>query len=240
VSGVKQLEALQRRRIAWKSLVKILAFVLGYFALSALCLVRWHLRGHWLGLDFFSGSYLLLKGLGSIQSLYSARHVFRSETLRKEWWGMTSDPNIVRLTQLLMMGDLIIFLDYSHWQSLRSLARPMIQAAGLAIYVVAKLWQMWTDVRLARYFGNAGSGQHEFMKDGPYRFVRHPRYASLIAGKIGCALIFASAWGWFMALAWTILYTRKVVHEEEHMRQLLGASYNDYSRETARLLPGVY
>jgi len=116
----------------------------------------------------------------------------------------------------------------------------MIQAAGLAIYVVAKLWQMWTDVRLARYFGNAGSGQHEFMKDGPYRFVRHPRYASLIAGKIGCALIFASAWGWFMALAWTILYTRKVVHEEEHMRQLLGASYNDYSRETARLLPGVY
>ena len=78
------------------------------------------------------------------------------------------------------------------------------------------------------------------MKDGPYRFVRHPRYASLIAGKIGCALIFASVWGWFMAVAWTILYTRKVVHEEEHMRQLLGASYNDYSQETARLLPGIY
>ena len=153
---------------------------------------------------------------------------------------MTSDPNIVRFTQLLMFGDLIIFFDYSHWQSLQSLARPMIQAAGLAIYLLAKIWQMWTDVRLAEYFGNTGSEQHEPIKNGPFRFVRHPRYASLIAGKIGCALIFASAWGWFMVLAWTILYTRKVVHEEEHMRQMLGTSYDEYSEGTARLLPGIY
>lgn len=240
MNAVEQLEAIQQQRIDWKALVTTLAFAFGYLALSALCLVRWHGGDHWLGLDFFSGSYLLFKSLGSVQSLYSGRQVFHSETLRKEWWGATSNANIVRLTQLLMMADLIIFLDYSHWRTLHSLARPMIQAAGLAIYVLAKLWQMWTDVRLAGYFSHAGSRPHEFVKDGPFRFVRHPRYASLIAGKIGCALIFASAWGWFMALAWIILYKRKVVCEEEHMRQLLGASYCDYSQKTARLLPGVY
>jgi len=212
-----------------------------HLALCALCLVNWHSGRHWSRFDIFSGTYLFIKLLGSIQSLYSGRQAFRSEALRREWWGISSDSNIVRSTQLLMIGDLLIFLDYGHWQTLRWLALPSIQFSGLTLYILAKLWQMWTDSYLAAHFANPNASEVAIvMTHGPFRFVRHPRYAAVILGKLACALIFASVFGWALAVAWAFVYARKVVTEEGHMHRLLGDKYRQYSDKTARLIPGVY
>ena len=212
-----------------------------YIALALLCLVRWHTPHPWVRLDVFSGSYFVLKAIGSIHSTYSGREAFRSEKLRVEWWGMTSDPAAVRHTVLLMLGDLAVFFDYGHWHTMRAFEQPAIQSFGLAIYVLAKGWQMWTDAYLANYFGNKQeAAAPRLMNQGPFRYIRHPRYAGVIAGKIGFAFIFASIFGWISAVAWTVVYVWKVSVEENHMRQLLGVQYGSYARTTARLIPGIY
>jgi protein-S-isoprenylcysteine O-methyltransferase Ste14 len=76
--------------------------------------------------------------------------------------------------------------------------------------------------------------------DGPFRYVRHPRYAGAMAAKIAFPLVFASALGWVLAVAWIALLFRKVLGEETHLRNLFGPEYEAYARHTARLLPGVY
>lgn len=241
MNGSEQQGTIQRLRASGNTLRGTVAFAAAHLLLSAICLVRWHSSDHWSGFDIFSGSYLALKSLGSIQSLYSGRKAFQSETLKGEWWGTTSDASIVRATRLLMLADLLIFFDYAHWQTLRWLELPGIQFVGLALYVLAKIWQMWTDSYLEAYFTGAKSPQSQsVMNQGPFRFIRHPRYAGVIAGKVGCALIFASVFGWLLALVWTAVYTRKVRREETHMCKLLGESYKEYSRKTARLIPGIY
>lgn len=223
------------------TLTSSVAWALANFALSALCLVNWDSGRYLSRFDIFSGTYLIIKLLGSIQSLYSGREAFRSQTLQREWWGVSSDSNIVRRTQLLMIGDLLIFFDYGHWQTLRWLALPAIQFSGLLLYILAKIWQMWTDSYLAAYFtAPNGSKVDAVMNRGPFRLIRHPRYAALILGKLGCALIFASVFGWILGAAWTVVYTRKVMREEAHMHELLGDRYREYSNKTARLIPGVY
>jgi len=231
----------RKERGSLATLAASVTWASGHLALSGLCFVHWHSVDHLSSFDRFSISYLLIKLVGTIQSLYSGLEAFRSETIRREWWGVSSDSNIVRWTQLLMMGDLVIFFDYAHWQTLRWLAFPGIQFSGLTLYVLAKLWQMWTDSYLAAYFTDRDSSeQPAVMTQGPFRFIRHPRYAAVLLGKVGCALIFASAFGWILAFAWTFVYTRKVMREEAHMHNLLGDQYREYSHKTARLIPGVY
>jgi len=229
----------QKQRDLLVTLGASITWAFAHLALSVICLVQWHSAHHWSRFDTFSGTYLIIKFLGSIQSLYMGREAFRSESLRREWWGVTSDSNIVRSTQLLMFGDLLIFFDYGHWQTLHWLALPSIQFSGLAFYLLAKVWQMWTDSYLASYFSDANSSLI-VMSRGPFRFIRHPRYAAVMLGKFGCALIFASVFGWILAVAWAFVFTRKVIREEVHIRKLLGDQYREYSGKTARLIPGIY
>lgn len=229
-----------RARGALSTLGASSAWAFGHLVISALCLVHWQ-ADHWSSFDRFSVSYLLIKLAGSIQSLYSGMAAFRSEKVRHEWWGVSSDPNIVRWTQLLMIGDLVVLFDYSHWQTLHWLALPGVQFCGLAIYLLAKLWQMWTDSYLAAYFTDSKNSEASVvMRRGPFRFIRHPRYAAVILGKLGCALIFASVFGWILAVAWAFVYTRKVMREEVHLRKTLGEQYREYSGRTSRFIPGVY
>jgi protein-S-isoprenylcysteine O-methyltransferase Ste14 len=139
----------------------------------------------------------------------------------------------------LMALDLLVFLDYGHWQRTPWLARPALQASGLALYLAVTIWQIWTDGYLAKYF-NQSEPQPVPIDRGPYRYVRHPRYAAAIAGKIAMALTFASIFGWALVIAWGLLLLKKIEIEEKHLRQIFGLSYESYARATAKVIPGVY
>jgi protein-S-isoprenylcysteine O-methyltransferase Ste14 len=210
------------------------------YLLSALaCLLQWNTAHLWERVDYFSGSYLALRAVGAVHSVISSRRAFRSKQVRREWWGETSNRGIINWVILLMLGDLTVFLDYGHWHTLPALERPGLKGMGLAVYLLAAVWQMWTDSYLAKYFSNKGPDEAP-ITDGPFRYVRHPRYAAAIAGKLAFALVFASLLGWLLALAWTILLVQKVRAEEAHLRELFGARYEAYAEKTTRLLPGIY
>ena len=108
------------------------------------------------------------------------------------------------------------------------------------IYIAVTFWQMWADCYLARYF-NQNQQPLLPMNNGPYRYVRHPRYAAAIIGKIAMALIFASASdGCWRLHGACYLLLNKIAIEEEHMRKVFGWQYESYARTTARLIPGIY
>lgn len=157
----------------------------------------------------------------------------------REWWALNSDPKGIARVIVLMLADLMVFADYAHWHLLPVLHQPALQGLGLALYTLAAASQMWADAYLAGYFAEDGS-HVGLMDEGPFRYVRHPRYAAAIVAKAAFALVFASAPGWLLALAWGILLFKKVNVEEEHLRQRFGADYEAYAQRTARLLPGVY
>jgi protein-S-isoprenylcysteine O-methyltransferase Ste14 len=139
----------------------------------------------------------------------------------------------------LMVLDLVVFLDYGHWRFTPWLAQPAPQAIGLGLYLAVTLWQIWTDVYLARYF-NQGKTPLVPINRGPYRYVRHPRYAAAIVGKVAMALTFASLFGWLLVIAWGLLLLNKIAVEEKHLRELFGLRYESYAQTTARVIPGLY
>lgn len=222
-----------------RALGKTLAWSLSYLGLALACLVQWNAPNPWVRIDWFTGSYFVLRLGGSLHSIVSSLGVFRSATLRREWWGLNSDRGETRWVMLLMALDLVVFLDYGHWRITPWLARPMLQTSGVAIYAGVTFWQIWTDSYLARYFKQ----NQELplpMNVGPYRYVRHPRYASAIAGKLAMALVFASVFAWLLVIAWSWLLLNKIASEERHLRRLFGVPYEVYSRRTAKVIPGIY
>jgi protein-S-isoprenylcysteine O-methyltransferase Ste14 len=223
------------RRLLGKTLV----CSLGYLGVAIACLVQWNSPHPWARLDWFVGTYFTLRLAGSLHSIISSLGVFRSGTLRQEWWALNSDPTGPQWVMILMALDLLVFLDYGHWQFTPWLARPLLQIAGLGIYVIVTFWQIWTDSYLARFF-NQNQQLFPPMSQGPYRYVRHPRYAAAIVGKFAMALTFASLLGWLLAVAWGMLLLNKIVVEEKHLRRLFGARYESYARTTAKVIPGLY
>jgi len=222
-------------KILWKTLV----LSLGYLAVALACLVQWTGSNHWIRVDWFAGSYFAFRLAGSLHSIVSSRHAFRSRPLRQEWWALNSDPAGPQWVMVLMALDLVVFLDYGHWRFTPWLIRPAFQSVGLALYLAVTIWQIWTDAYLANYFNNTQTLLAP-MNQGPYRYVRHPRYGAAIVGKIAMALTFGSLFGWLLVVAWGLLLLNKIEVEERHLRKMFGVPYDSYARTTSKIIPGIY
>jgi protein-S-isoprenylcysteine O-methyltransferase Ste14 len=223
------------KRVLWKTLAGSLA----YLGVAVASLIQWNRSDPWLRVGWFAGIYFVLRFVGSLHSIISSMGAFRSHPLRQEWWALNSDPAGPRWVMLLMALDLLVFLDYGHWRLTPWLARPALQFTGLGLYLAVTLWQIWTDAYLARYF-NREKPPLTPMNEGPYHYMRHPRYSAAIAGKVAMALVFASFFAWLLAIAWALLLLNKIAVEEKHLRKLFGFRYESYARITAKVIPWVF
>jgi protein-S-isoprenylcysteine O-methyltransferase Ste14 len=107
---------------------------------------------------------------------------------------------------------------------------------GLAVRIVAI-------VTLGRAFSaNVAmrSGQ-KLEQSGLYSFVRHPSYLGLELILLAFAL-HSRTWACFCVffVPSTLAVFYRIRIEEETLRLAFGADYEDYSRRTKRLIPGVY
>jgi protein-S-isoprenylcysteine O-methyltransferase Ste14 len=78
------------------------------------------------------------------------------------------------------------------------------------------------------------------MTRGPYAFVRHPRYLSMLLLGLSTALVFTSILGWPLWFLMVVTVMRRIEREEPHLRELFGPAYDAYACHTARLIPQVY
>jgi protein-S-isoprenylcysteine O-methyltransferase Ste14 len=81
----------------------------------------------------------------------------------------------------------------------------------------------------------------KLQRTGLYRLVRHPSYLGLELILLGFAL-HARTWVCFAVVLVppTLAVLYRIHVEETALRQAFGADYEDYSRSTKRLFPGIY
>jgi protein-S-isoprenylcysteine O-methyltransferase Ste14 len=109
-----------------------------------------------------------------------------------------------------------------------------IVAAGLAFTV-------WARVHLGRNWSATVTvkNDHELIRSGPYRFVRHPIYSGALLAFAGTSL---ARGDWRGPLAILILFValwRKLQHEERWMAEAFGEDYAKYRSEVCALIPFV-
>lgn len=205
-----------------------------------LCVRQWGTDHPWSRLDFYSGSFLVLGMVVAFEEAVTfTRPAQRSEEIAREALGVSYDPSLFRWGMVLNGAVLLVVLDYAHWHLLPALEQPFLQGIGLALGILGVAWQTWADRWLGHHFAS-GLAARKLMTGGPFRFVRHPRYAAFLMRKLAWPMLLASVIGWTLLPLWLVLICRRMGREEAHLTQLFGYEYEAYARRTARLLPGVY
>jgi protein-S-isoprenylcysteine O-methyltransferase Ste14 len=112
--------------------------------------------------------------------------------------------------------------------------------AGLALVVLGVAFSLWAIATLGRHYDLELEvhRDHELVRAGPYRFVRHPVYTGLMLHFAGACL----ATGNLLLIAGTLLVTYPALllrarTEERLLRERFGAAYEAYAREVGMLGP---
>ena len=104
-------------------------------------------------------------------------------------------------------------------------ASNLVIAAGLAIEALGLFLAIWSRRALGRNWSGEISIKvdHELVRFGPYRWLRHPIYTGLLAMYVGTA-IGAGEWLSLIGLAMAgFAYWRKIRIEEANLEAAFGA-----------------
>jgi protein-S-isoprenylcysteine O-methyltransferase Ste14 len=118
-----------------------------------------------------------------------------------------------------------------------------VSLVGLLISLVA------TALGLAarRYLGESYSPRghiqagQRLVREGPFRWIRHPMYLAAMLWAIGWPLLLASVFASLTTLAFLLPAIRVRMNEEEaELLRIYGQAYVSYVQRTWRLIPYVY
>jgi len=117
-----------------------------------------------------------------------------------------------------------------------------VMTAGLAVEALGLCLTIWA----RRHLGRNWSGEisikvdHELIRSGPYRLLRHPIYTGLLTMYVGTALVTGEWLAVVGVAAALIAYWRKIRLEEANLNAAFAGEYDAYRRATWALVPGVY
>ena len=118
----------------------------------------------------------------------------------------------------------------------------MIMAAGLLVEVLGLAIAIWARRHLGRNWSGEISikQEHQLIRSGPYRLLRHPIYTGILTMYAGLAIITGE---WLAVIGFAMgafAYWRKIRLEEAVLDQAFGPDYADYRRSTWALVPGLF
>jgi protein-S-isoprenylcysteine O-methyltransferase Ste14 len=119
---------------------------------------------------------------------------------------------------------------------------PELALVALILVVAGMIVAYWARAHLGRNWSGEVMVKvgHTLITSGPYRSVRHPIYSGMTLALVGSALATGAPYG-FVGLALILFgFLVRVGQEEALMRETFPGEYDDYSRHTARLIPGAY
>jgi protein-S-isoprenylcysteine O-methyltransferase Ste14 len=145
-------------------------------------------------------------------------------------------------TRMLNGAFLLLFLPIPglRWRFVPDATSIALVGLGIqaAFFVLA--------VSARKHLGRNWSGaitvaeDHQLVRSGPYRILRHPIYTAMLGMFAGSAVVFGQLHALLAVALITGAYWRKIGLEEQNLRNLFGPSYEEYRRDTWALVPGLY
>jgi protein-S-isoprenylcysteine O-methyltransferase Ste14 len=174
---------------------------------------------------------------GSVVAIYAARMVelrAKRDTIR----GPVRETLTLRLFMLtgtlMLAGSIAEFflrgLVLNWWTFvlgwLCSLASFAIRRRAIA--ALGKFWSLHVEIR----------ENHQFVRSGPFRWVRHPTYFSMILELLGLGLIMNAFYSLLVvAVCFVSALALRLRLEEAALVEKFGDAYREYQRTTPALFP---
>ncbi len=148
-----------------------------------------------------------------------------------------------KLAPLLFVLSALVLFGIS-WLTRSSLpiSKQSSRLLGGAIFLLGMVAFTWVVVFLkAAFLGEVAPVTDHLVTNGPYRWIRHPLYLSMIITLLGITLALRSLWGIgaiFALFLPAVVYRAKL--EEEALAQKFGQNWDEYAIHTTFLLPWLW
>ena len=159
---------------------------------------------------------------------------------------VSTQPASSRITQAIIVcfGALLVFsraFDFSYLNARLLPPVPTLAYAGLALTVAGVGLALWARFFIGRNWSSDVTikQDHQLIRTGPYRMVRHPIYSGLLLGLLGTAIATNEVRPYVGVLAAAIGLQFKAAVEERLMTQKFGNDYLQYRQQTKALIPFV-
>jgi len=133
---------------------------------------------------------------------------------------------------LLSAAQFLIFLPIHGLRQRYLPASAIVAAAGLTVNAFGLVLAIWSRRCLGRYWSGKITIKvdHQLIRSGPYRLIRHPIYTALLGLYLGTAIVSGELHaliGWVLAV---VAYLRKIRLEEANLAKAFGEEYRSYRR----------
>ncbi len=143
---------------------------------------------------------------------------------------------------LTSAAQILIFLPIHGLRQRYLPASAFVTATGLTLNAMGLVLAIWSRRCLGRYWSGKITIKvdHQLIRSGPYRLIRHPIYTALLGLYLGTAIVSGELHaliGWVLAV---IAYLRKIRMEENNLLKAFGDEYRNYRGESWALIPGIF
>ena len=109
-----------------------------------------------------------------------------------------------------------------------------LRVAGLTVGLAGAVLLAWSSVVLGRFMMHEAAVRedHALIRNGPYRFIRHPVYAGYLALLLGSGVASLNICLWLLWPISLIGILIQAASEEQLLRERFGQEYERYARRT--------
>lgn len=117
-----------------------------------------------------------------------------------------------------------------------------LRLIGLILSLLGFLFMNWSMIILGRQFSVDVTIQdnHKLITNGPYKYLRHPRYFGILVFFSGISVIFLAWISLLLVLFLMLILLWRIGDEEKLMHQEFGNDWLDYKKRTYSLIPFIY
>ena len=116
---------------------------------------------------------------------------------------------------------------------------PVLMFVGVALTILGLLFSVWARLALGSNWSGTVTikANHQLIRRGPYRFIRHPIYTGMLTALLATAVtqqLLSGLVGFAVVLF--ALY-RKAIREESFLSQEFGEAFVEHQQHTGMFLP---
>jgi protein-S-isoprenylcysteine O-methyltransferase Ste14 len=162
-----------------------------------------------------------------------------SEKISRTVDGITM-MSIIKISGLVLWLSPLAYLLNPQWMVWSKMGQPEWVrwfGIGLGLLCVLSIYWLFSSIGSGITPTSATRREHKLVKDGPYRWVRHPLYTVGSTFFVSFGLV---ADNWFIVLLGAFAFIAMAIRtpkEEANLIEKFGDEYRNYMKDTGRFLP---
>lgn len=150
---------------------------------------------------------------------------------------------VTPLVAILLMKNIMEPLEFQRIDIPSVWILTLIETLGMVLFVVGNILLYWSRIILRRSFrlgGVAPRSEDRLITSGPYRWIRHPMYTSILFMSLGLTFLIQSAFVLVLFILLTVFVILLIPSEDAQLEKSYGPIFSKYRQKVKALVPYIY